>query len=362
VLVLLPALGVTSWVERRPLLAWYYVRGLSRAGDREREVWVQRVLTVPADALPGLLDGLCDEDARACANCQAGLARLVHQWGPADPRALALGDELASRFTRLSVAGQQGALRLQLTWLRTAANSKAPAREQWQHAGRLLVAAGRATDREVRSRAFELAALLMAQAGAPDTADDCREFLGACLRADQSEVRLRAIRLSEQPGLLRQVVPLLGDSDASVRRAAMLAVGPAQDVVLADELLHALHDSDPEVRRLCEAALRGRHLSDGQIRLGRLITDERPAVRLQVLASIEDCSDLEPGVWLRRLSHDPEPAVRIAALRAATEQSVVDLSDRIDQMAQSDPSPSVCQLARYYLSYQKSHSSSYAGP
>jgi hypothetical protein len=76
-----------------------------------------------------------------------------------------------------------------------------------------------------------------------------------------------------------------------------------------------------------------------------------------VLAYINESSDLEPGVWLRCMSHDPAPAVRVAALRAAAEQRLVDLSDRIDQMARSDPSPTVCQLARYYLSYQNSQPS-----
>jgi hypothetical protein len=32
-----------------------------------------------------------------------------------------------------------------------------------------------------------------------------------------------------------------------------------------------------------------------------------------------------------------------------SQQRVVDLTDRIDQMARSDPSPTVCNLAQYYL-------------
>ena len=31
------------------------------------------------------------------------------------------------------------------------------------------------------------------------------------------------------------------------------------------------------------------------------------------------------------------------------QQTLIDLSDRIDQMARSDPSPTVCQLAQFYL-------------
>lgn len=60
--------------------------------------------------------------------------------------------------------------------------------------------------------------------------------------------------------------------------------------------------------------------------------------------------DIDPGLWLRRLSHDGSPAVRAeAALWLMSEQSLLDLSDRIDQMARSDPNPSVSQLAQFYL-------------
>jgi hypothetical protein len=123
----------------------------------------------------------------------------------------------------------------------------------------------------------------------------------------------------------------------------------AERVIGEDDLLPLLHDPDADVRRLCEAALRGRQLLPEHIRLGRLLTDPNPVVRLQVLDDLDKTPDLDPGVWLRRLSHDPSPAVRVAAVRAMSRQTLIDLSDRIDQMARSDPSPSVCQLAQFYL-------------
>src|SRR5262249_5149701 len=101
--------------------------------------------------------------------------------------------------------------------------------------------------------------------------------------------------------------------------------------------------------RLCEAALRGRRLLPEHIRLGRLLTDPNPVVRLKVLDDLDRTPELDPGVWLRRLSHDPSPAVRVAAVRAMSQQTLIDLSDRIDQMARNDPSPTVCQLAQFYL-------------
>jgi hypothetical protein len=148
--------------------------------------------------------------------------------------------------------------------------------------------------------------------------------------------------------LLEQVVSMLNDPEAEVRRAALLVIGPATRDVAPDEcLLPCLHDPDPEVRRLCEVALSGRGLSPEFLELGRLLTDPRPTMRLQVLDHLQHSPD--PGLWLRRLSHDTSPAVRVAAMRAMTQQPFLDLSDRIDQMARSDPSPTVCQLARFYL-------------
>jgi hypothetical protein len=45
--------------------------------------------------------------------------------------------------------------------------------------------------------------------------------------------------------------------------------------------------------------------------------------------------------------------VRAAAVRAAGEEQQVDFSDRLTQMAQNDPSPTVRQLAQYYLVRRK---------
>jgi hypothetical protein len=82
------------------------------------------------------------------------------------------------------------------------------------------------------------------------------------------------------------------------------------------------------------------------------MTDARPEIRLQVLEHLGPAADLAPGVWLRRLSHDPAPAVRAAALRALAEQPQLGLRDRLEQMAQNDPSPTVQQLASHYLRHQ----------
>jgi HEAT repeat protein len=150
------------------------------------------------------------------------------------------------------------------------------------------------------------------------------------------------------------VVPLLRDSSVRVRESAMLAVGAQPNVVSTDDLLGWLHDGDAGVRALCEKALRSRGLQERHIRLGRLITDPSARVRLKLIDMLKRTTDLEPGVWLRRLSHDPVAAVRAAAVRAIQEQELATLADRIEQMAQNDPCPTVRQLAQYYLVSQRS--------
>jgi HEAT repeat protein len=195
--------------------------------------------------------------------------------------------------------------------------------------------------------------MLLAPGLGVDSRAAVRDLVQACLHDGEPANEVRAIRLAQHPEiqLLDHVVPLLKDPAPEVRRAALLAVGDAPAVLATDDLLQWLHDPDAEVRRLCEGALRlARRLPEKHIRLGRLLTDQRPEVRIEVLACLRRDPDLEPGVWLRRLSHDPDAAVRAAAVRGMAEWELATLADRLGQMAQIDPSPTVRQLARYYLS------------
>jgi hypothetical protein len=341
------------WVKRTPLLTWYYLRGLAKADDTNRDDWVRRVVTLEREALPGLVQLLRQTDPRACSNAQVCLTHLVER-AESDDLSQILADELAEVFPELSTPGQQVALELYAVLIAVwEPNDISP--QLISVGARLMNGAARTTDKEVRARALKLSRNLLEQTKDADLVSACRELTQSGLRDQAAENRLQAIQLAMRPelDLLEAVVPLLSDPQPEVRRSALLAVGPSPDAISTDDLLPWLHDPDDDVRRLCEKALRGRGLQEDHLRLGRLMTDSRPGTRLQVLHRLRYANDLEPGVWLRRLSHDPAPAVRAAAARAASEQPQVNLRDRLEQMAQNDPCPTVRQLAQYYLSSQK---------
>jgi hypothetical protein len=347
------AAGLVAYLERVPLTAWYVLGALSSADGNSRAAWADRAARLGEAAVPGLLRCLERGDDRACGNACLALDRFSRPWPADDPRWPPFAGRLADAFPRFSTQGQRNALLLAKGWV---GREWVPASVE-AAAGRLVHQSAHAADPGAHAAALELATALLAPDASAEVVGDCREMLTACLRDADPQTRIRAIRLAagnEGLGLLEAVVPLLDDADPKVRCEAMLAARNAPEaVVKTDHLLRWLHDPDDDVRRICEALLRGRGMTEEHLKLGRLLTDPRPSVRLQVLDYLHPDSDLEPGVWLRLLTADPEPAVRVAAVRAAVADPLVDLTDRIDQMTQGDPSPTVCQLARYYLSCQQ---------
>ena len=290
------------------------------------------------------------------ANVQSGLAGIFEHWSWDDPRSTDLAVTLAEAFGRSSLAGQQSVLKLEADWLKPHAKGNAAPPTVLEADTKLAQQAVSATGKEVRADALRLLASLLLQPGPAELVSKWRDATRLGLRDSEPEVREHAIQLAQAPALsmLEQVVPLLHDTAPNVRRAAILAVGPSPTAMTSEDLLPWLHDPDPEVRRLCEVALRSRSdITEENLRLGRLITDPRTPTRLQAINELLINPDREPTEWLRRLSHDPVPSVRVAAIRAAVLRPRVDLTDRIREMTRSDPSPSICQLAQFYLTLQE---------
>jgi hypothetical protein len=284
---------------------------LAHCPPDQAEGWVERVARFGDGARPRLLDGLKTGDAVTCGRYRDVLEKLAESCPAGDPRGTAFVQQLAEGFPSFGAAGQCCALDLADT-----------------------VCAGRQ----------------------PQAREICGEMIAHALTQPAEEVRVKAVALlMARPDLgpPAAVVDRLGDASPAVRRAAMLAVGPSRNLIADDDLLRWLHDPDAEVRQLCETALRSRGLRAQDVRMGRLLTDARPRARLELLPYLRHDMDLDVSAWLRRLTLDPAPAVRAGAVRAAAEQQVAGLADRLAQMAGADPDPTVRENARYYLGHMR---------
>src|SRR5207237_7865512 len=116
--VLLILIGVSlAWLERTSLLNWYYLRELSRANEDNRQTWIKRVTRLDSAAVPGLIDCLCQADARACANAAEALEQLAKSWQPGDPRWVDLAEKLAGAFSTRSPVGQLAVMEIHASLL-----------------------------------------------------------------------------------------------------------------------------------------------------------------------------------------------------------------------------------------------------
>jgi hypothetical protein len=345
-------LAATAWSQRTAVLRRYYLRELADANDDTRAGCVERAASLDSAIVPGLLDFLQHRDPTVCNNAEQALAALVNRWGPEDPRTLGLAEELRDRFGGMTPLGQISALQVMIAVLQQDGPKTWPVAVT-RSAGDLLQASRERP--EVRSPALVLASVLLARVPPGQWLETCRTLAEKGLTDRLERSRLAALQLLMQPALqgeaplLAKVVPMLRDPKAVIRRAAVVVLAPARDIVSEDDLLPLLHDDDVEVQHLCEAALRSRGLDDQHLELARLISDQEPGARLKVLDRLTRVSDLDPGVWLRRLSVDPCPAVRAAAVRAAVQNPRVRLTDRLREMAERDPSETVRQNAVFYL-------------
>jgi HEAT repeat protein len=294
--------------QRERLWVWYCAERLERAADDRRGEWADKLAAVGEPAVPTLLGLLRHDDPGVCLAAKGGLDRLIDEWPKQDPRRLAFARAFADAEPRFSTPG--------------------------------------------RSAALDLLPAVLA-CGDPDVAQTAKGMIATAAKSESVALRVQAVAAALRPDIdaLDAIVPLVGDPDAEVRRAAVLALGPVRDgavtVLGDDELLRCLHDSDPEVRRLCEMGLRSRGRTPRDIRLGRRYTAPDPAERQKLLLDLADEESLDVTVWLDRLTADPDPAVRAGAVRLAVERRA-DLGDRLEQMSRSDPDGTVRRIADYY--------------
>jgi hypothetical protein len=305
--VLLLAVAAGVW-QRERLWIWYCAERLERAADDRRGAWADRLAAAGEPAVPTLLGFFGHDDPGVCAAARAGVERLIADWPADDPRRLAFARRFADAEPRFSTPG--------------------------------------------RSAALDLLPAVLA-CGDEDVAKKAKGMVATAAKSESVDLRIQAVATALRPDVdaLDEIVPLLKDPEAEVRRAAVLALAPVRDgataVVTDEELLHCLHDRDPEVRRLCEMGLRSRGRSPRDIYLGRRYTAPDSAERQKLLLDLSDEEGLDVTVWLERLTHDPDPAVRAGAVRVAVERRA-DLRDRLEQMSRSDPDGTVRRITDYY--------------
>lgn len=198
-----------------------------------------------------------------------------------------------------------------------------------------------------RDAAVELVPLFL-RCGEPEAEERCKGIVKAGLTGGN---KASAMRFAVGLGLKNEVVPLLNDPAAEVRRAAMAAVGPAgvgTPAIETEELFRWLNDPDAEVRLVCEAALFTRGLDADHIDAGRKITHPDASERLTLLLDLQRnrTSFRDPGPWLERLSRDPDPAVRAGAARVGYE-SKLEFGGWLDRMT-GDPDGTVRRIAAFH--------------
>ena len=350
-LTLSVVVGLAVW-QRDSCVVWWRVRALAQANPEAREECVHAFVPLGESAMSPLLSALQTDDETACRNLEFGLRAMARHWQADDPRALRTMEAIRERFARLSVEGKNATLHFAAAFIGSTGEAPLPAA-----LARTLgdvMAAGEPDDR-LRPAALALAGALVERAPAGQWQAICRGLALKGLADASPATRVAAIQLvlreplRKDGALIGRVTPFLRDSEAGVRRVALVALGTNTDVVREEDLLPLLHDADAEIQHLCEVVLRSRGLSDSHVRLARYIGDANPAVRMQVLPLLRQTADLDVDVWLRRLTLDPAPAVRAAAARFAGNELTSDLRRRLDEMAQTDPSPTVREIAQFYI-------------
>ncbi len=186
VLVLLLGAAGLVWMERTPLLAWYYVRNLARAGEADRDVWAERVAGLGEPALSDVLDCLNEPSPQCCANARAALQKLTAAWGAGDARTIALALRCGREFQHMSPPGQQSVLELAAGWFTARPDDGGNVAGLVPPCSRLLAEAGATKDSEVQARALDLCDVLTRQPQGNEALSSARELVRACLKSRRS--------------------------------------------------------------------------------------------------------------------------------------------------------------------------------
>lgn len=345
--------GVYAWSERHALFVWHYARQLGTADATERARLAEVLAAWEPLAWARLVRQLENDDADLCHGSAEVMLTWLKRRSATDPKGEQIAGVLVERWEKLSPPGRGEASRLVRECQAAAPDARAGA---W-HAlvVRLLQHADGQAPEPALPHLLHLAWLATQQLSPESLAPPMRRLAIAGLRSPAPATRVLAVRLASHPPLNAQdqVSALLKgptlDPAPEVRAMAILSLGTAERALPTDDLLPFLHDADAEVRLLAEQALRTRGLGPLHLQLGKQMLHPDVSRRAQVPSQVLDMPELDANLWLQRLSQDPAPAVRAAMARAVAETGEPALRPWLEKLAESDPSPTVQQLARYYL-------------
>lgn len=334
-------------------VAWWRVRQLLAAEPQSRAVVVDELAKHPASSCRQLAEILVEEDdSDRAAILGEALSQVGREaGGAADPAMAESLDLIVKGHRTCPAAGREQANLWAASMIERVPDGARPTPEFLSGSHRLVELGRVSAEPAPRAATLRLAVSLAKANLSEENLTRFRELARSGIADGDSQVQLAAISLATLPALrmLDEVAHCLGSHSAEVRRGALLVLGPNPEVLNEDALLPLLHDTDPQNANLAQAALVARGLTNDQIRLGRLIADPNPTHRLEVLDHLEGPAQVDVAMWLKRLSHDTSPAVRSAAARAMAQAGGQDLAERLTQMAEGDPSPTVSRLARHFM-------------
>jgi HEAT repeat protein len=148
----------------------------------------------------------------------------------------------------------------------------------------------------------------------PNSADLLRMRVVILLRAEKPD--LAASALQQIPNNKSLAAELLRHRDRIVRENAAKLVASQPNPDDFHEIVHAVEDSDPELRRYCARAL-GELGNPAALKpLFRLLSDDNWFVRAEAAIALGKIGDARAIGWLVQLLQDPDGYVRYSATAA----------------------------------------------
>lgn len=103
------------------------------------------------------------------------------------------------------------------------------------------------------------------------------------------------------------------------------------------DVMRSLHDPDPQIVLAARVELARRGITGALVDVARQATDPDPNVRRQFAESLPSLPGVDAKPWLMQLSYDDDPQVRATAVTLMATSGDLEMTHRLEQIAQDDP-------------------------